>query len=306
MSMLISVVIPLYRCASSIPDLVSRLHTSLSQIDSNYEILLVNDASPENDWVEVQKQVAKSDKVKGINLSRNFGQHYAIAAGLDYSQGRWVVVMDGDLQDAPEEIINLYETASDNYDVVFARRAERQDSYIKKNSSKYFYKLLGYLTDTIQDETIANFGIYSRGVVDAICSMNDYSRYFPTMVKWVGFKTTALDVKHDTRHIGKSSYDLRRLTNLALDVMIVFSDKPLRLTVKLGLVMALTSFLVALYNVIRYMLGEVEVTGWTTLVISIWFLSGLIVFILGILGLYLGKVFDQVKGRPKYIVMDVI
>lgn len=302
----LSIVIPIYKCFHSIESLVSRLHKAVKENFSNYEIILVNDASPENDWEEIKKQADLSDKIKGINLSRNFGQHYAITAGLEHATGEWTVVMDGDLQDRPEEIVKLYNKAKKGFDIVYARRHERQDSMYKRMSSHLFYKVLGYLTDTDQNAEIANFGIYNKKVIDTVCSMNDYTRYFPTMVKWVGFKSTSIDVEHAERENGESAYNFKALLKLALDTMIVFSDKPLRLTVKLGFTMSVFSLFFAGLNVIQYFRGNIDVTGWTTLIVSIWFLSGLIIFILGIVGLYLGKVFDQVKGRPSHIIKEII
>lgn len=297
-----SVVIPLYKCSSSINELNERLIKVLSKLSNEFEIIYVNDASPENDW-EIVTQLSKKDKrVKGINFSRNFGQHYAITAGLDFANGDWVVVMDGDLQDQPEEIIKLYEKAKEGYDVVLAKRISRQDNFLKKLLSKYFYKVLSYLTETKQDYTIANFGIYRKKVIAAILEMKDNLRYFPTMVHWVGFKSTSIAVTHSKRLRGKTSYSLRSLIHLSIDVMLAFSDKPLRLTVKLGFSIALLSIIYAIITLIKYFTGQIEILGWTSMIISIWFLSGVIITVLGIVGLYIGKIFEKVKNRPFYII----
>lgn len=160
--------------------------------------------------------------MKGINLSRNFGQHYAITAGLSQAKGEWVVVMDCDLQDTPEEIKNLYTKAQEGYDSVFAQRVERKDKFLKRLSSIVFYKVFSFLTDSKQDETVANFGIYHRKVVNAILSMGDSIRYFPIMAQWVGFRKGYLPIKHGARKEGKSSYSLFKLLKLASDNMIGF------------------------------------------------------------------------------------
>lgn len=301
-----SVVIPLYRCSNAIPELTSRLMQTLSKLSPIFEIIYVNDASPANDWEKVIEASKSDSRIKGINLSRNFGQHYAITAGLSYASGEWVVVMDGDLQDRPEEIELLYKKACEGYDIVLARRTERQHSFLKRLSSKWFYKTLAYLTDTEQNSEIANFGIYNRSVIQAILSMKDKTRYFPTMVRWVGFKRSEIAVTHASRYDGKSSYNFNALLHLALNTILSFSDKPLRLTVKLGIFISALSFLFALYTLVKSLLGYITVSGYSSLIISVWFLSGIIITLLGMLGLYVGRIFDQVKDRPVFIVQQTI
>lgn len=300
----ISVVSPVYRAEKLIKPLVDRLTTVLEQITPTFEIILVDDCGPDNSWDRIVEQSARDPRIKGVKLSRNFGQHYAITAGLDTCQGDWVVVMDCDLQDQPEEILKLYRKAIEGYDVVLARRYDRRDNFLKKLSSKLFYNSLGYLTGSKQDNTIANFGIYSRRVINAICTLRESIRYFPTMVKWVGFKSTAINIEHAERTEGKSSYNLKRLLNLALDIILAYSDKPLRITIKIGVFISFLSFLAALYMLYRALIGKVEVSGYASLIVSIWFLSGLIISILGIVGLYIGKIFEGVKARPVYIISE--
>jgi len=300
-----SVVSPVYGCSQALPELCHRISSSVEPLGS-YEIILVYDCSTDDSWKVMQELVSEHQYIKCLRLSRNFGQHYAITAGLEQAVGEWVVVMDCDLQDQPEEIPRLYERAQEGYDSVCAQRAERQDGMLKKVSSRAFYKVLGYMTDTEQDASIANFGIYHRRVIDAILSMGDHIRYFPAMVQWVGFKRIGLPVKHTERGYGKSSYSLRKLFLLAFDNIIAFSDKPLRLTVKLGAAMALFSLAVAIFFLIRYSQGMIDEPGFTSLIISIWFIGSVIVFVLGVVGIYIGYVFDRVKGRPTYIVQEIL
>jgi polyisoprenyl-phosphate glycosyltransferase len=196
--------------------------------------------------------------------------------------------------------------AQEGFDVVLARRALRKDHFIKRLGSCLFYRILGYLTEVRQDPAIANFGIYHRRVVDAINSMPETIRYFPTMVRWVGFHSAAIDVQHASRPEGKTSYNLRRLMNLAIDICLAYSDKPLRLAVKLGFIISAVSFFYAAYMVLRAFLGQIEVQGYASLIVSVWFLSGLIIFILGVVGLYVGKSFEGVKGRPAFIIQEKI
>jgi dolichol-phosphate mannosyltransferase len=302
----ISVVSPVYRAEKIVSELVKQLCEQLETITDNYEIILVNDCSPDNSWDAISAECEKNKKVKGINLSRNFGQHYAITAGLNYVQGDWIVVMDCDLQDRPDEIPNLYKKAQEGYDSVFAQRIKRQDSFFKRLFSKVFYAIFSYLTDTKQDPTVANFGIYHRKVVDSILAMNDYIRFFPTMVQWVGFQKYYLPVKHSDRYEGETSYKFKSLTKLAINNILAFSDKPLRLTVRLGFFISFLSFLLAIYNIIANFAGIITVAGFTTTVFSIWFVAGLILVVLGIVGLYVGKTFENVKKRPTFIVRNQI
>ncbi|MBL4752369.1 MAG: glycosyltransferase family 2 protein [Flavobacteriales bacterium] len=300
--MKISIVSPVYFGEKLVQELVSRIIGTVSKITDDYEIILVEDGSPDKSWEEIQNACRANKKVKGIKLSRNFGQHYAITAGLQKASGDWVVVMDCDLQDRPEEITRLYEKAQEGYDTVFAQREFRQDSFIKRISSKIFYGLFSYLTDSDQDSSVANFGIYHQKVMSSILSMKDHVRYFPTMVQWVGFSSTKLGVEHNSRQEGKSSYSWAKLSKLAINNIIAFSNKPLRLTVRVGFMISFISFIIGLQYLYRYLSGEILVLGYTSLILSVWFLSGLIILILGIIGIYLGTTFDRVKDRPTYII----
>ncbi|GAA3402978.1 glycosyltransferase family 2 protein [Paenibacillus hodogayensis] len=302
----ISVVIPVYGSPQSLIPLCSRLKSSIGIISEDYEIILVNDCSPDDSWSIIKKIAEQDEKIVGINLSRNFGQHYAITAGLDHARGEWTVVMDCDLQDPPEEILNLYKKACEGYDIVIALRKNRKDSFLKKMSSKAFYHFFSYLTDTKQDGEAANFGIYNRKVINAIVSMKESLKYFPTTVKWVGFKRSSVNINHQEREHGKSSYSLSKLFKLAFNVIIAFSDKPLRLAIRLGFFIATISFSYAVFIVIRALMGIKGFEGWPSLIVSIWFLSGLIISLLGIIGVYLCRTFDEVKKRPVYIISEFI
>lgn len=217
-------------------------------------------------------------------------------------KGEWVVVMDCDLQDRPDEIPHLLEKAKEGYELVFAQRQVRQDGFFKKLSSKLFYKVFSYLTDTVQDSSVANFGIYHRKVIDAVVSLGDRIKFFPTMTQWVGFRKTYLPVKHDEQLSGKSSYSWLKLIELAFNNIISFSDKPLRLTIRLGLIMSLFAIFLGILYLYQYFTHKITQLGFASIIISITFFSGLIIFILGIIGIYLGKTFEQVKGRPVHII----
>ena len=305
-SPLISIVSPVYKGENLVAELVRRNVESVSSITDDYEIILVNDASPDNSWDEIIKQCSCNPKIKGINLSRNFGQHYAISAGLHYASGEWVVVMDCDLQDQPEEIPNLYRKAQEGYDIVYARRAKRKDKFLKRMSSALFHSIYNWLSGLHTDKTIANFGLYKKSVIEEFNKMPERARSFPSLVRCLGFRSTAIDVVHAERAEGKSSYNLAKSFKLSLDVIVSNSNKPLHIAVGLGFGMAGLSFILAIYNLIAKWTGIIRVPGFTTTIFSIWFVGGLLLFVMGVLGLYIGKIFDQVKGRQLFIVRDMI
>ena len=299
-----SIITPVYGCKTSLFELFMRLKKTLDTLNVDFEIIMVNDGSPDGVWETIIELSQKDQRVKGINLSRNFGQHNAITAGLDHSKGEWVVVMDCDLQDQPEEIGKLYEKALEGYDYVLAKRKKRNDRWVKRLYSKIFNHILSYLSGSKNDASIANFGIFNRKVVQAINTLREKTRWFPSFVGWVGYKGTNIEVVHASRQNGNSSYSFRKLVNLALDVIILNSDKPLKLVVKFGFLISFSSLLFAIITLGRYFKGQVSVLGWTSLIISIWFLSGIIIFILGIIGLYLAKIYDHSKDRPLYIIKE--
>lgn len=302
----ISVISPVYGCRESLHRLYEELSVTLKKICSHYEIIFVNDNCPQNSWEEIS-QIAKKDiRVKAIKLSRNFGQHYAITAGLDNCSGEYVVVMDCDLQDKPQEIEKLYKKAKEGYDVVHGRRVDRQDSFFKAFTSKMFYKTLEYFTDTKQDHTVGNFGIYSKKVVNAIRELKEKSRDFLLLVKIVGFKTTYIDVEHAQRVYGKSSYNFSKMIDLAIDSIVSHSNKPLRLIVQFGLFISMISIFVAMGLAVAHYTYGFSVEGWTSLMVSMFFLFGVLFGILGTVGIYIGKIFDQVKNRPLYIIDEII
>lgn len=300
----IGTVIPVYGCELCLPELYRRLSSILQKINPNFEVIFVNDGSRDNAWPVIKDLASKDKRVKGLNLSRNFGQHPSISAGLSASTAQWVVVMDCDLQDQPEEIEKLYRKAKEGFDAVVASRIERQDGYFRKIISSIFYRTLSYLTDAQHDPTVANFGIYSRKTINAILNMSERLRYFPLMVRWVGFKTATLPVEHAKRQSGKTSYSLKKMLDLGIDVVLAFSDKPLRLVVKFGMAVSLLTLIYVVFVVIRAISGINPVEGWASLIASIWLIFGMLTMILGVIGLYVGKTFDETKKRPIYIIRE--
>ena len=301
----ISVVIPVYGCRAALRELYERLVKSIEVITKDFEIILVNDSCPQNSWEVIEQICAEDSRVKGIELSRNFGQIKAITAGLDYSKGDWVVVMDCDLQDSPEEIINLYNKAQEGYDVVFARRANRRDSFMKVLVSKIFYKIYSFASDGNYDPAICNFSISRRIVIENYCNMRELHRAFVIYVKWLGFRQTTIDVEHNARKEGKSSYNMKKRFKMAGEILTSQSDKLLKFTVGLGFAMTTISFLTILGLIVHYILGTAA-TGWTSLIATNCLIGGITIMVIGLVGIYVGNIFMQTKQRPLYVVRQTL
>jgi dolichol-phosphate mannosyltransferase len=301
----ISVVTPVYGCRDCLEDLIDRIAGALSTMSvPAYEIILVDDGSPDESWQRILELASTRPWVRGLRLSRNFGQHYAIAAGIEHALGARIVVMDCDLQDPPEEIPSLLAALGGGVEAAFGRRTERNDSAIKRFGSWAFYRLLSWLTGVYHDHATANFGAFERKVIDVVNAMPERERCFPLMVRWSGLRSVAVPVAHAPRARGRSAYDLRRLLRLGSDIILSYSDKPLRLVVRLGLAFSVAAFAMVAVSVFRYLRGDIQVAGFTSVIASIWLVGGVSLFCLGIVGLYVGKQFNDSKGRPYYIVSE--
>lgn len=302
----LSIVSPVYMGEKMLEELVRRIHEAVRPLTSDYEIVLVNDCSPDASWKKITEICTKDKQVKGINLSRNFGQPYAITAGLSYAKGDYVAVIDCDLQNKPEDLPAMYRKALEGYDIVSARRVVREDTFLKRMSSAVFHRVYDFLSGFETDKAVAEFGIYSQKIVRVYCSIPEYSRSFVELIHTLGFKKATVDVLHDHRLEGKSSYNLYRLLKLSFNSIISNSNRPLYIAVSLGLMMSLLSFMMAIYNIFAKFIGLNEVVGYTSTIFSIWFVGGILLFMMGVLGLYIGKIFDQVKGRPVFIVSETL
>jgi dolichol-phosphate mannosyltransferase len=304
---LLSIVAPAYRCADCLPELHRRVREALAPLTDHFELVLVDDASPGEDWVRIQELAAQDPRVKGIRFSRNFGQHHAITAGVDHARGDWVVVMDADLQDRPEEIPRLYQKAvAEGFDVVFGRRMERTDGFLKVFLSRCFNKLINSLSNIPIDPAVGNFSIASRQVIDAYNRLRETSRAYGLGILWCGFRVGYLPIEHGARFAGDSAYTLGKAMQLALESITSLSTRPLRLAINVGFTMAGIALAYGLYLIARFLLWGIPVAGWTSMMVSVYFLSGVILAFLGILGLYVGKIFEEVKGRPLYVVRTTL
>jgi glycosyltransferase involved in cell wall biosynthesis len=302
----LSVVIPVYNESSLIDELIKRVKTNVQLITEDFEIIIVDDGSKDSTWNSIEIEAKAENKVKGIKLSKNFGHHYAITAGLQHAIGEWVVVMDGDLQDRPEVIPELYEKAQQGFEIVFVSRQNRPEKLYYRITQKVFYFILRLLSGIKLDSSQANFSIINRKVVEAFKLFPENSRFYGSTINWLGFKRTSIFADHGLRHSGKPSYTLKKRIKLGTDIILAFSDRPLKFAIGLGLVISSVSIIVGVVIVIGGIENRFTVTGWASLMVSIFFLSGVLLIVMGILGVYIGKIFNEMKHRPLYIVSEFL
>jgi dolichol-phosphate mannosyltransferase len=300
----LSIVIPVYNESSLIDELVKRVKTNVKLITEDYEIIIVDDGSQDNTWNSIENEAKSENRIKGIKFSRNFGHHYAITAGLHNSIGEWVVVMDGDLQDRPEVIPDLYNKAQEGFDVVFVSRQNRPEKLYYRIAQKIFYWILRSLSGLDFDSRQANFSIINKKVVDAFKKFPENARFYGSTIKWLGFKRTFIVADHGARYSGKTSYTIRKRVRLASDIILSFSERPLKFAISLGLLMSIASILLALWIIYGTLNWGYSVTGWSSGMVAILFSGGIILTVLGIIGVYIGRIFQQVKGRPLFIISE--
>ena len=297
-----SVVVPVYGCREALPELHRRLVEVFEGMNASFEIVLVDDHDPYNSWEAVEQVCLADLRVHGIKLARNFGQIRAITAGLDACKGDWVVVMDCDLQDRPEAIPQLYAKAMEGYDVVFAKRVERKDSPITLFFSRAFYKVYEYFTDGTYDASLCNFSIARRAVIENYCKMREHNRGYTMFIKWLGFNQTSIEIEGDERFAGSSSYSFSKKLAMAFELITAQSNKPLKFSVNFGFTISFLALLFLVVSVIRKLcFGDVSI-GWTSLICSVFLMGGLILAAIGVVGLYVGNIFTEVKHRPLYVI----
>jgi glycosyltransferase involved in cell wall biosynthesis len=298
----LSVVIPVYNESSLIDELVRRVKLNIKLITEDFEIIIVDDGSQDNTWNSIEKEAKYENRIKGIKLSRNFGHHYAITAGLHNSKGDWVVVMDGDLQDRPEVIPDLYKKAEQGFDVVFVSRQNRPEKFYYRVLQKIFYWILNILSGLEFDSSQANFSIISRKVVNAFVGFPENVRFYGSTIKWLGFKRAEIFADHGKRFSGNPSYTFSKRINLASDIILAFSLRPLKFVALLGILTSFISALTGIWMIFAKFYWGYAITGWTSLIVSIFFLCGVLLSVLGICAIYIGQIFQQVKNRPLFII----
>lgn len=301
----LSIVSPVFQAENIVDELVFRIVHEVQAITPSYEVILVEDGSDDGSWNKIEMNCKKNSNVKGIKLSRNFGQHYAISAGLQYASGQWVVVMDCDLQDNPKYIKTLYEKALEGYDIVYTTKASRNHSFVKDLIARVYFFIFNWLSDQGQGFKTGAYSIISRKVVNAFCEIKDFHRHYLPILKLVGFKSTSVHIVHEKRFEGKSSYTFFKLLKLAVHGIVSQSDKLLRLSIGIGFILFLASMVWATYLVIAYFIHGAQ-PGYTSLMAMLLLSTGLTLMSIGITGIYIGKIFEQVKERPLYFVDKVV
>ncbi len=301
----LSVVVPVYGCQPCLRRLHERLSATLSELGRSYEILLVDDRAEDGSWPEIERLARLDGAVRGIRLSRNFGQHAAITAGLNYAWGAWVVVMDCDLQDPPEAIPSLWAKAQEGHDIVFGRRLRKPTGVVRGLLGRLYFRGIRVFAESPVDGQYGSFSLVSRKVVDAFLTFKDEDRHYMMILTWLKFDTAWVDYEPAPRYEGRSSYSLPKLIEHALDGVFFQTTVLLRWIVYMGFGLALLGGLLALRVVYAKAVGTVF-PGWTSLVAGGLFVGGFIILSTGITGLYIGKVFDQVRARPVFVVDEIV
>jgi glycosyltransferase involved in cell wall biosynthesis len=300
----ISVVVPVLNESSLIAELISRVVSNLEKLTSDFEIILIDDGSEDNTWEIISKYSLIEQRIKGLKLSRNFGHHYAITAGINHTGGDWVVVMDGDLQDRPEVIPELYAKAQEGFEIVFVSRKNRPEKIYYRLAQKTFYVILRFLSGIDFDSKQANFSIISRKVVGAFNKFPENARFYGSTIKWLGFNRTLIYADHGERHSGKTSYTFKKRIKLALDIILSFSERPLKFAIGIGVFMSFSSIFISIWVLFKSLTSGFSVSGWPSIILSIFFSTGIILIVLGIIGIYIGRIFKEAKKRPLYIISD--
>jgi glycosyltransferase involved in cell wall biosynthesis len=303
MMALISVVSPIYGCRKCLPALAEAVKKAFEGSKLDWELILVDDRAPDEPWEIIEELSRKNPKIHGVRLSRNHGQHLAIWAGLKAAKGDWVSVIDCDLQDDPAIIPQLHvQSIKDKVDAVIVSRGDWKDTVFRRFTSKVFYKLMKVLAGVQFKSDVGNFGLYSRRMVNVLLSFQEKEIFLPIMIVLTGLPKSEYKINRSDRHKGVSSYSLMRLLKLAVSIIIRFSDRPLKLSIIVGLAFTGFSSVLSIFLVIAWTVGSFSVPGWASLFLSIWFLSGLILAVLGIHGFYIGRIFTEVQNRPRVIV----
>lgn len=298
----IAVIVPVYQGKAMLEELCRRLVATVSTLTQEFSIILVDDASPDKPWSLMQALGKQDTRIKAIRLCRNFGQHSALTAGIDYAYARWYVIMDCDLQDAPEDIAALYKKAVEGHHVVTAYRAKEGHDWGKRAMAFLFYKLFQTLSGVHLDPNVGNFRVFSHAVAEGFRGIRERARFVPASFEWMGFEQVFVEVPHHNRAEGKSSYSLRKLLALAIDTVLAHSQVPLKFVVGAGIAMSLFSFVAAIVVFGRALFFGYDVDGWASLFVASMFLGSVQIALLGIVGIYVGRTFEETKRRPLYIV----
>lgn len=309
----LSIVIPTYKSEANLSALIERLENALSGLIYKHEIIFVNDNSPDNTMSVLRKYCSENSNIKVVSLSRNFGQQLATSAGLKYASGDAVIIMDDDLQDPPEFIPELTKKWEDGYEIVYAIRKTRQESFFKRNAYKLFYRVLSKLSHINIPKDSGDFGLMDRKIITIINEMPERDRFVRGLRAWVGFKQIGLEYNRDARYKGVPAYNFKKIIKLSFDGLLSFSNVPIKISSAVGLVVsgiAFLGFMLTLFHkILTHYFPDVPfaiLPGFSTIVLSILFLGGVQLLSIGILGEYIGRIYNEVKQRPLYLVNETI
>jgi glycosyltransferase involved in cell wall biosynthesis len=300
-----SIVIPVYNEEAVIHETIYRLKQVMEMTGESYELLFINDGSQDNTAAIIQDYIHVDASIKLINFSRNFGHQIAITAGMDYAAGEAIIIIDADLQDPPHLILAMIARWKEGFDVVYAKRTKRKgESFFKKQTAHLFYRVLQASTDIAIPVDTGDFRLIDRKVCDEMKRLQEKNRFVRGLVSWVGFKQTAVEYERDERLAGETKYPLKKMLKLCLDGLTSFSYKPLKLAGYLGGLLTFSGFLYMLVDFYLKLFTDTAVAGWNVIAIMQLFFSGLILILIGVLGEYTGRIYDESKNRPLYIVQD--
>lgn len=303
--MKISAIIPSYNEQENVGLMYERMSKVLSKISDDYEIIYVNDCSRDETLLRIKALADKDKHVKYVSFSRNFGHQIAVSAGLDVCRGDAVVIIDGDLQDPPELIEQMYEKYKEGYKVVYARRTSRDgETWFKKFTAKMFYRILASMTSIDIPVDVGDFRLIDKVIVQHLRNMPEKSKYIRGQISWIGYKQTFVDYHRDARIYGTTNYPLRKMLRFALDGITAFSDKPLKIASGLGIFSAIVSLLALVYALVSHFCFNNTITGWTSLILSVLFIGGVQLITIGIIGEYIARINNDVRNRPLYIVEE--
>jgi dolichol-phosphate mannosyltransferase len=302
-----SVIVPVYNEEQVINETYKRLTQVMDTLKESYEIIFVNDGSRDK-TVELAKAICNDDKrVKLLSFSRNFGHQPAITAGMNFSAGNAVIIIDADLQDPPEVIPDMIKKWKSGYMVVYGKRAKREgETKFKKVTAKCFYRALNSLSDVEMPTDTGDFRLIDRKVCDVLNELPEKNRYVRGLVSWIGFSQTDVSFVRESRFAGKTKYPLKKMLKFAADGVISFSSKPLKFAMYLGILMSMISFVYLIVVIIEKLFTTVTIPGWTSIIAISLFFNGVILVMIGIIGEYISRIYDEVKGRPLYIVNEKI
>lgn len=299
----LSIVVPVYNEEMIIDKLVERMSEAAKSITDSYEIIFVNDGSRDSSLQKLIAACERDDKLHYITFSRNFGHQIAISAGMDYAKGEAIVTIDGDLQDPPELIPEMYRQYKDGYKVVYAKRSKRKgETFFKLFTARMFYRLMARLVSFEIPLDVGDFRLISRDVLEYLKRMKEYDKYIRGQIAWLGFKSTYVMFDRDERQYGKTNYPFKKMLRLAFNGITAFSDSPLKMATSMGFIVCIISFLIAMYALYGYYFQQDTVPGWASTIISVTFLGGVQLLSLGVIGEYISRIINNVRDRPLYVI----